>query len=233
MNHSENTYRDEVFLSDMRYLSDRKDQHIWSEHQRMQISFLERHGLQSSSSVLDLGCGPMRLGSVLIPRLSKGWYFGQDLNPETIAYGEEVLRDVGIDADSAYTLFASDNFDLSPVDRKVDIAFSNSLFSHLNLNSIFTCFKRLEFVLAPGGVIYATFFAVEPGCSWLEAQPRCKWGNHFHTFPYQDPYHYEPAALAGLAASTGFRMDLLPDYGHPTQTMARFRRSRRFSWFRR
>ena len=232
MTHSENTYREDVFLEDLRSCKDRADQQVWAEHQRMQIDFLERHGLQSSSTVLDLGCGPMRLGSVLIPRLTNGWYFGQDLNPETIVFGEEVLREVGIETSAPYTLFASDQFELAPVDRDVDIVFSNSLFSHLTLNSILVCLKRLESVLAPGGVIYSTFFAVDPGCSWLEAQPRCKWGNHFQTFPHQDPYHYESSVLAGLVTPLGFKMDLMPDYGHPTQTMARFRRRRRLMWFR-
>ena len=50
----------------------------------MQLSFLQRHGFESSSTILDLGCGPMRLGSALIPLLRDGWYYGQDINPETI-----------------------------------------------------------------------------------------------------------------------------------------------------
>ena len=62
----------------------------------MQLSFLQRRGLTSSSNVLDIGCGPMRLGSALIPLLNDGWYYGQDINPETIAFGEEVLREAGI-----------------------------------------------------------------------------------------------------------------------------------------
>ena len=103
----------------------------------------------------------MRLGSALIPLLKDGWYYGQDINSNTIAYGEEVLRQAGIPVHAPYTLFASDQFDLSLVDRPVQIAFSNSLFSHLTLNSIFTALLQLQTVLAPTGVLYATFFALE------------------------------------------------------------------------
>ena len=78
----------------------------------MQLSFLQRRGLTSSSTILDLGCGPMRLGSALIPLLKEGWYYGQDINPDTIAFGEEVLREAGIPKQAPYTLFASDQFDL-------------------------------------------------------------------------------------------------------------------------
>ena len=38
----------------------------------------------------------MRLGSALIPLLKDGWYYGQDINSRTIAFGEEVLREAGI-----------------------------------------------------------------------------------------------------------------------------------------
>ena len=37
--------------------------------------------------------------------LIEGWYFGQDINPNTIAFGEEVLRESGIPSKSRYTLF--------------------------------------------------------------------------------------------------------------------------------
>ena len=36
---------------------------VFGLNTRMQLSFLTRRGLTSSSTVLDLGCGPMRLGS--------------------------------------------------------------------------------------------------------------------------------------------------------------------------
>ena len=231
MTHSENSYRQDVFLEDLRHLNDRQQQRLWAEHQQMQISFLKRWGLTSSSTVLDIGCGPMRLGSALIPQLKDGWYYGQDINSSTIAYGEEVLRQAGIPAHAPYTLFASDQFDLSLVDRPVQIAFSNSLFSHLTLNSIFTALLQLQTVLAPTGVLYATFFTLEEGRSWLKPHPRIKWGRQFETYPHQDPYHYSLPLMKDLARQAGFRMDVLNDFGHPTQTMGRFRRSRRQRWF--
>ena len=231
MTQSENTYRKDVFLNDLRQKTDRKQQRIWSEHQQMQLLFLQRRGFASSSTVLDLGCGPMRLGSALIPLLKDGWYFGQDINPSTISFGEEVLREAGIPDQSPYTLFASDQFDLSLVDRPVEIAFSNSLFSHLTLNSIFTALLQLQEVLAPSGVLYATFFALEPGRPWLKSHPRNKWGLQFETYPHQDPYHYPIPLLKDLARQAGFCLDVLDDFGHPTQTMGRFRRPRRQRWF--
>ena len=230
MTQSENSYRQDVFLNDLRHQKDRHQLRIWAEHQDMQLSFLKRRGLISSSTVLDLGCGPMRLGSALIPLLKKGWYFGQDINSDTIAFGEQVLRESGIPEQAPYTIFASDQFDLSLIDRPVHIAFSNSLFSHLTLNSILIALLQLQTVLAPSGVFYATFFALEAGRPWLKPHPRNKWGLRFETYPHQDPYHYSVPLLKDLARQAGFRLDLVDDFGHPTQTMARFRRPRRQRW---
>ena len=231
MTQAENPYRQDVFLDNLRHQNDRQQQRIWVEHQKMQLSFLRRRGLTSSSIVLDMGCGPMRLGSALIPLLDKGWYYGQDVNSDTIAFGEEVLREVGIPEDAPYTLFASDQFELSVVDREVDIAFANSLFSHLTLNSIFTALLQLKTVLAPSGVFYATFFALEPSHPWLRPHPRNKWGRQFETYPHQDPYHYPIQLLRDLARQAGYRLDLIDDFAHPTQTMVRFRQSNWQRWF--
>ena len=129
----------------------------------------------------------MRLGSVLIPLLKDGWYYGQDINPGTIAFGEEVLREAGIPEQAKYTLFASDHFDFSQVDRPVQIAFANSVFSHLTLNSIYTALLQLRTVLSPTGSFYATFFALEPARNWLKPHPRNKWGREFETFPIRIP----------------------------------------------
>ena len=231
MTQSENPYRQSVFLEDLRDHKDLDHHRIWAEHQEMQLSFMHRRGLTSSSTVLDLGCGPMRLGSVLIPLLKDGWYYGQDINPSTIAFGEEVLREAGIPEQAPYTLFASDQFVLELVDRPVEIAFANSLFSHLTLNSIFTALLQLQTVLAPSGVLYATFFALESGRPWLKSHPRNKWGYQFETYPHQDPYHYPLPLLQDLARQAGFQLDVVDDYGHPTQTMGRFRRPRLQRWF--
>ena len=67
MTQAENPYRQDVFLEDLRQQKDRQQQRIWAEHQQMQLSFLRRRGLTASSTVLDIGCGPMRLGSALFP----------------------------------------------------------------------------------------------------------------------------------------------------------------------
>ena len=73
MTQAENPYRQDVFLEDLRQQKDRQLQRIWAEHQHMQLSFLQRRGITSSSKVLVKGFCPMRLGSSLFPHLNKCW----------------------------------------------------------------------------------------------------------------------------------------------------------------
>lgn len=230
MTHSENNYVNEVFLSELRNCSDLEGQRKWSEHQEMQLQFLYKQGFQPDSKILDVGCGPMRLGVALIPELNNGWYYGQDINSETLEFGEEVLRSKGISSDANYTLFASDKFCLEEVKQPIDIAFSNSLFSHLNLNSIMTCLINIKEVLVPGGYYYSTFFDVLPGQQWVEPIERNKWGHSFYTNPNKDPYHYSSSLLQSIAKQLGFKMKLINEFGHPTQTMASLKNTRKY-WF--
>ena len=132
MTQAENPYRQDVFLEDLRQQKDRQQQRIWAEHQQMQLSFLQRRGLTSSSTVLDIGCGPMRLGSAVDSHCSKT--VGITVKTSTLARSPLVRRYSVRPAflkKARYTLFASDQFDLTPVDRPVQIAFANSVFSHL------------------------------------------------------------------------------------------------------
>lgn len=155
----DNAFGTEVFLNWLRDPAPEVFQRRhWLAHQQMQFSFLLQRGLHCADRVLDVGCGPMRLGSVLLPFLTHGWYFGQDINPETLRLGETVLQRLGVSAERC-TLIASDDFSFAGVeDHSIDLAFSNSLFSHLSLNSILRCLLAVAAKLKPDGRFYSTFF---------------------------------------------------------------------------
>jgi ubiquinone/menaquinone biosynthesis C-methylase UbiE len=146
----DNNYHARVFLSGLLGKPDYMNSRIWKEHQEMQARFLLSKGLTPDSTVLDVGCGPLRLGVALIPRLTRGWYYGVDINADTLKAGRKVLSDAGVEA-SRVTLVCSADFDTALVDRPIDIAFSNSLFSHLSLNSVLMCLKRVRGVIKEDG----------------------------------------------------------------------------------
>jgi SAM-dependent methyltransferase len=215
----DNHYRTRVFLDRKLRKDDYKTQRFWLSHQQMQERFVHAQGLQAHHRFLDIGCGPLRLGSVLIPYLRGGHYFGMDINQDTIDLGVSKLREDGVDLSNA-SFVVSDRFDFSPIDGPVDMAFSNSLFSHLSLNTIGVCLSNLASVLVPGGLYFTTFFLVQDTVTWARPFQRDKWGRKFETHPAQDPFHYTFDMMAAVAGQCGFDCALDDSFGHPTQTMA-------------
>ena len=63
-------------------------------------------------------------------------------------------------------------------------------------------------MLAPSGVLYATFFALEPGRSWLKPHPRNKWGRSLKPIPIKIPTTTPFPLLQDLARQAGFRLDV-------------------------
>jgi SAM-dependent methyltransferase len=217
----ENIYESKVFLNELLSDPEYKKNRLWREHQEMQFEYVKKAGLEPNHHFLDVACGPLRLGAVLVPYLSNGRYYGMDINENTIRLGVQKLFDDGIDHSNA-VFFANDTFDFTPVKSTIKMAFSNSLFSHLTLNSIVLCLVSLHKILPAGAAYHTTFFAISEGADWSEPADRDKWGRDFQTFPTKDPYHYKPSMLANLANQIGYDFAIEQQYGHPTQTMAIF-----------
>jgi len=220
----ENIYRTDIFLSWLQDPSvDPESREVWVENQREQFSYLRLRGLRQDHRVLDVGCGPLRLGAALLPYLVEGWYFGQDINASTLAVGEGVLGRLGVKSER-FTLIHSDDFTFPGVeDGSIDVAFSNSLFSHLTMNSILRCLLRVRAALRLDGVYYSTFFLVPDGADWNEPIPRTQREKQFCSNPAADPYHYTEAMIADLARRAGFTLEVDAAYGHQVQTMGVFR----------
>lgn len=217
----ENNYKSHVFLDKLLEKPDYKSNRLWQEHQAMQFGYVKSAGLHPHHNFLDVACGPLRLGAELVQYLSAGTYFGMDINAQTIQVGVDKLDEDGIDHSNA-VLFANETFDFSSVDRPVEMAFSNSLFSHLTLNSIMLCMQSLAKILPSGAAYHSTFFRAPEDADWAEPIQHSKWGRDFSTFANKDPYHYKPSILEVVADRAGFEFGVAETYGHPTQTMAVF-----------
>ena len=63
----------------------------------------------------------MRLGSALIPLIEDGWYFGQDINPDTIAFGGRCYATLAFPS-RPFNPVCFRPVELSLVDRPVQIA---------------------------------------------------------------------------------------------------------------
>ena len=218
----DNHYAEHVFLERLLERPGFADAAEWRERQRIQLDYVRGLGFGPASRLLDIGCGPLRLGSALIGELDEGFYFGADVNPRTLALGERVLSQLGVTG-RRYALSASSNFDFAFVDAPVDFAFSNSLMSHLAANSILLCLTHVKPVLAAGGAYHSTAFMLGADQAWSEpATWRRSPGRTVTTYPHRDPYHYTSDQIDWLADQAGFAVEPIFGYAHPTQTMLRF-----------
>ena len=174
----------------------------------MSFGLLTTLGLRQHHSLLDIGCGSLRIGRLLIPYLNAGKYFGIEPNEWLVAQGIE--REVGMDqvrakrprflyADSAEGLDEGDVF---------DFAVAQSVFSHCGLDLVDQWLRGVSDHLRHTGALVATFIADSSdftGSGWV--YPQC--------------VGFTPSTIAQRAADAGLRLHIL-DWRHPRQNWALF-----------
>lgn len=122
-----------------------------------QFEYVKSLGVAPDTRFLDVACGSLRLGRHLIPYLNKEGYFGIEQHQSLIDSGLEHEIDAEIVSEKLPRFFVSSSFELGDL-KGIDIAWANSLFSHLVEKDILTCLTRVKAALTNGGVFYATFF---------------------------------------------------------------------------
>lgn len=193
-----------------------------------QLPAIRTHfGDLTGQAFLDIGAGDIVLGEHLAELGPPAVFYAQDLNRKSLDAGMARLARAGSPTERIVTL-ASPDFDFSAIpDGGLDAAFSNSLFSHLSINSIVLCLRRLAPKLKAGGK-YLSSMIVLPHDE--EDQP-FDWshlglkGTNVVSYPACDPYHYSPDTVLHLSTfQTGFEVVKIHPYGHPFQKLVEFRR---------
>ena len=174
----------------------------------MVFNLLTSIGLRQHHRLLDIGCGSLRVGRLLIPYLNEGGYIGVEPNEWLVEDG--VANEVGMDLvrikKPIFSFRASmDDFKDS---LRLDYAIAQSIFSHCGEDLIRQWLSQASFHLKDDAAIVATFLVgtedyneqgwVYPGC-----------------------VRYKPQTLARLAAEYEFDFRVL-DWAHPRQTWALF-----------
>lgn len=196
---------------------------LWETVGPLQAEFLVAQGLRPEHRLLDVGCGALRAGVHLIRHLDAGRYHGIDASAELLAAARVEIDRHGL-AGKAPRLHRDEHFDVGAFGAQFDFAIAHSLFTHLPVNSILVCLRRVEEVLRPGGRLYATFFENPKGTRQIEVL------SHegtdplpLQTYPDADPYHYGVDLFEWLCDGTGLRVEYIGDWGHPrSQRMLRF-----------
>jgi SAM-dependent methyltransferase len=175
----------------------------------MTFNLLTTLGLRQHHSLLDVGCGSLRIGRLLIPYLNRGKYFG--IEPNAWLVQEGIKRELGetLLQIKCPTFFFSDSPDMiAQANRRFDFVLAQSIFSHCGLDLIENWLSAISHSLAQDGALIATFLIGE------EDSQKTGW-------IYPDCVNYRPATLQRAAANVNLRFEIL-DWKHPRQTWALF-----------
>lgn len=177
---------------------------------------------------LDVGAGDIVLGEKLKEIGNPKIFYVQDLSKPSLESGITRLNKKGIDTNSFITMASVDfDFDLIP-DQTVDNAFSNSLFSHLSLNTILLCLKKLSPKMKKGAKYFSSMIVcpnkndLKPyDWSFLNTK-----GSNIISYPEKDPFHYKEETIFKISSyNTGFNViEIHDDYGHPFQKLVEFQK---------
>jgi SAM-dependent methyltransferase len=175
----------------------------YDELAALQFRVLTDLGLREHHRVLEVGCGSLRFGRLLLPYLLPARYVG--VEPEQWLVQDGIHYELGeaiISVKKPQFCFDRD-CDFSHFECVFDYVILQSVITHAPLDWIKHCARRLSAVLAePHGIIVGTYLegsADYQGKEW--AYPEC--------IPYRQQTMQELFAAVGLAWTT------LDQYPHP------------------
>jgi SAM-dependent methyltransferase len=168
-----------------------------------QFVLLVMLGLREHHDVLDIGCGSLRLGKLLLPYLEPGRYCG--VEPEQWLVEEGIETELSQDfVDRRKPEFRyADDFSLQAFGRQFDYLVAQSIFSHATAEQVAQCMKAAAEVLRPDGSFVATFVIGDSdyrGTKWV----------------YPECVTYTPERIERFAHEAGLHA-LQLGYPHPGQ----------------
>jgi cyclopropane fatty-acyl-phospholipid synthase-like methyltransferase len=175
----------------------------------MTFNLLTTLGLRQHHTLLDIGCGSLRIGRLLIPYLNRGKYFGIEPAEWLVAEGiEHELGKTVVQTKRPTFLFTDSPSAIVEANTSFDFSVAQSIFSHCGLDLIKGWLSAVSRSLASDGALVATFLPGE------EDSPRTGW-------IYPECVNYRRTTLERAAAEANLRFEIL-DWKHPRQTWALF-----------
>lgn len=123
-----------------------------------QFIALINNGLREYHTVLDIGCGTMRAGRLLINYLLPERYYG--IEPEKEIYQMAFKKEIGLEMEvlKKFLVCHVDDFNLNYFGVvRYDYILAHSIFSHTSKKQLDKCIKEAKKVLAEKGKLLATY----------------------------------------------------------------------------
>jgi len=129
----------------------------WDILSAMQFRCLTFLGLREYHYLLDIGCGSLRTGRLLIPYLLPGHYFG--IEPEQWLIKEGIKKECGKGLIKIKKpIFSNDrNFTCTQFGQEFDFILAHSIFTHAPQSQIRRCISEVKKCMKPTGIFMATF----------------------------------------------------------------------------
>lgn len=174
----------------------------------MVFNLLTSIGLRQHHRVLDVGCGSLRVGRLLIPYLNPRNYYG--VEPAEWLVEDGIANEIGRDMVRIKRPTFSFHSSMEEFKKSlgIDYAVAQSIFSHCGRDLIGQWLSEVSFHLKDDGALVATFLIDNKdfdGRGWI----------------YPDCVSYRPETMGELASKSGFAFRIL-DWAHPRQTWAIF-----------
>jgi len=177
----------------------------------------------------DIGCGDLMLYSKIINKTNVEKYFAHDINELSINHGIDFMKSKNINLDKL-EVSCNNNFIFDTIeDSVIDIAWSHSLCSHLNINSILSLLIKLHKKMKPNGTYLCSFIILPEVYEEIDVPKFYLWEDltnvtnnknySLQSFFHRDPYHYNMKILEKIFDIAGWKCKKVSDYGHDYQKM--------------
>jgi cyclopropane fatty-acyl-phospholipid synthase-like methyltransferase len=178
---------------------------------QLQLELLKREGCKPGSKVLEIGCGNLHAGILVIQYLERGNYVGVDPNKwlrEDAMKSGSVRRCV---KEKRARFLSVSNFDASELGVKFDFALSHSVLSHCAHWQLGVFLRNVGKVLSPGGRILASVRLAEGNVHGSSGTPDREDSRH-ERWQYPGVSWFKLSTIAQAAGEVGLTVVHVPEY---------------------
>lgn len=180
---------------------------MWDVMGKLQFDFLVGQGLRPHHVFLDIACGSLRAGRLLIPYLEPGNYLGIDKYAEVIEAGKKEEIDPDALKFRHPEFVVSDSFEFEKFSKPPDYCIAQSIFTHLRKHEIEHCFTKLSAFAKPGCRFFATFGEASIPIPQLTSSHSVR------------SFFYTRRAMEAFGRRSGWESRYIGNWGHPREQM--------------